>query len=141
MDSANNIQRRSRSTELSTLSKKHLKKIKYARVYFWALKKHSTRYYFIKSKNVSLIITIGYLRLTLRTVTSKSKQGAISPISMPYDRRSYILCTPRIFQLLKIHLLPLTPMIPPYSQQARIHSQLLINCKNDLTPFKTGFID
>ena len=52
------------------------------------LKKHSIRYdirdYFIKSKNVSLIITIGYLGLTLRTVTSKSKQKAISPISMPF---------------------------------------------------------
>ena len=32
-------------------------------------------------------------------------------------------------------------MIPPYSQQARIQSQLLINFKNDLTPFQTGFID
>ena len=43
----------------------------------------------------------------------------------------YSLKTSRIFQLLKIHLLPLTLMIPPYSHQARIQSQLLINCKND----------
>ena len=32
-------------------------------------------------------------------------------------------------------------MIPPYSQHARIQAQLLINCKNDLRSFKTGFID